>query len=202
MTAILKEKTIISPFHYSNYEFQTENSADIEDVYIQYAESVLNRSKTQLDINNIINNIDFAIKIELSIFEYTLIYCINNGYGEQFIKSIYDDKTINIIANLDENNTKINNKTLLKNILNGTINLAYIAFMSPSQLHPAKWNYWVKKKEYKEWREDSIAYSDAYKCFKCGESKCKISQAQTRSADEPMTTFVTCLVCRNTFKFS
>ena len=52
-----------------------------------------------------------------------------------------------------------------------------------------------------EQREKNIVYSDAYKCFKCGESKCKITQAQTRSADEPMTTFVVCVVCHNTFKF-
>ena len=60
---------------------------------------------------------------------------------------------------------------------------------------------YYKEKEYIEQREKNIVYSDAYKCFKCGESKCKITQAQTRSADEPMTTFVVCVVCHNTFKF-
>ena len=67
--------------------------------------------------------------------------------------------------------------------------------MSPSQLHPLKWQYWVKKKEYKEHRENSIAYSDAYKCKKCGESKCNISQVQTRSADEPSSLFISCMIC-------
>jgi hypothetical protein len=86
-------------------------------------------------------------------------------------------------------------------LLDNKINPAYVAFMSPAQLHPQKWLYWVKKKEYKEIRKNSIVYSDAYKCFKCGERKTKVTQAQTRSADEPMTTFVTCLVCYNTFKF-
>jgi len=189
-----------SPFHYSKYNFITENSIDIKDGYIQYAESILDRAKYQMDINKIIQNIDIAIKIELSIFEYSLIYCLNNGYDQKFIKPIYNDKVYNIISNLDQTHI-INNQTFKNNILNGKINPSYVAFMSPSQLHPIQWQYWVKKKEYKEWRENSIAYSDAYKCFKCGESKCKISQAQTRSADEPMTTFVTCLVCHNTFKF-
>jgi DNA-directed RNA polymerase subunit M/transcription elongation factor TFIIS len=189
-----------SPFHYSKYNFITENSVDIKDSYIQYAESILDRAKYQMEINKIIQNIDIAIKIELSIFEYCLIYCLNNGYEQKFIKPIYNDKVYNIISNLDQTHI-INNQTFKNDILNGKINPSYVAFMSPSQLHPTQWQYWVKKKEYKEWRENSIAYSDAYKCFKCGESKCKISQAQTRSADEPMTTFVTCLVCHNTFKF-
>ncbi len=40
----------------------------------------------------------------------------------------------------------------------------------------------------------SQAMTDEYKCGKCKQRKCKYSQAQTRSADEPMTTFVTCLI--------
>jgi len=43
--------------------------------------------------------------------------------------------------------------------------------------------------------------TDEYKCGKCKKRKCKYSQAQTRAADEPMTTFVTCLNCGNRWKF-
>ena len=196
---VIKEYT--SPFHHSNYDFITENSVDIKETFIQYAEKTLDRTGTQLAINNIIKDIDIALKMELSIFEYTLVYCLNNGYEAKFLKPIYDDKVYNIIANLNPNH-KIANKTFMSDINAGKINPSYVAFMSPAQMFPIKWNYWVKKKDYKEWRENNISYSDVYKCFKCGESKCKISQAQTRSADEPMTTFVTCLVCHNTFKFS
>lgn len=189
-----------SPFHYSKYNFITDTSVNIKEDYIQYAESIFNRAKNQININNIIQNIDIALKIELSIFEYSLIYCLNSGYDQKFLKAIYDDKIYNILANLDPDHYIANN-TLKFDILNGKINPCFIAFLSPAQLHPAKWQYWVKKKEYKEWRENNIAYSSAYQCSKCKESKCKISQAQTRSADEPMTTFVTCLVCHHTFKF-
>jgi len=38
------------------------------------------------------------------------------------------------------------------------------------------------------------------KCGKCGENKVSYSQAQTRSADEPMTTFCECVVCGNRWK--
>ncbi|KAK4205376.1 transcription elongation factor S-II [Triangularia verruculosa] len=44
--------------------------------------------------------------------------------------------------------------------------------------------------------------SDALKCGKCGQKKVSYSQAQTRSADEPMTTFCECTVCGNRWKFS
>jgi len=46
------------------------------------------------------------------------------------------------------------------------------------------------------------AETDAFKCGRCGQRKTRYRQAQTRSADEPMTTFVTCTNCNNRWKFS
>lgn len=45
------------------------------------------------------------------------------------------------------------------------------------------------------------AETDMFKCGKCGGRKCTYFQMQTRSADEPMTTFVTCVSCGNHWKF-
>ncbi|KAH9850957.1 transcription elongation factor [Lenzites betulinus] len=50
--------------------------------------------------------------------------------------------------------------------------------------------------------EESQAETDAFQCSRCKQRKCRYRQAQTRSADEPMTTFVTCTVCNNRWKFS
>lgn len=44
--------------------------------------------------------------------------------------------------------------------------------------------------------------SDSLQCGKCKQKKVSYSQAQTRSADEPMTTFCECTVCGNRWKFS
>ncbi|CAG8558334.1 11227_t:CDS:2, partial [Paraglomus occultum] len=46
----------------------------------------------------------------------------------------------------------------------------------------------------------SLAETDAFRCGKCGNRKCTYYQMQTRSADEPMTTFVTCTICNNRWK--
>ena len=43
--------------------------------------------------------------------------------------------------------------------------------------------------------------TDIFKCGKCKQRKTTYYQMQTRSADEPMTTFVTCLNCDNRWKF-
>ncbi|RAL54945.1 hypothetical protein DM860_013641 [Cuscuta australis] len=47
----------------------------------------------------------------------------------------------------------------------------------------------------------SVASTNAFKCGKCGKRECTYFQLQTRSADEPMTTFVTCANCDNRWKF-
>ncbi|KAF9481448.1 transcription elongation factor [Pholiota conissans] len=43
------------------------------------------------------------------------------------------------------------------------------------------------------------AETDAFQCSRCKQRKCVYRQQQTRSADEPMTTFVTCTVCQNKY---
>ncbi|KAK4132520.1 transcription elongation factor [Trichocladium antarcticum] len=44
--------------------------------------------------------------------------------------------------------------------------------------------------------------SDSLQCSKCRQKRVSYSQAQTRSADEPMTTFCECTVCGHRWKFS
>jgi len=46
------------------------------------------------------------------------------------------------------------------------------------------------------------AETEGFQCSRCKQRKCRYRQAQTRSADEPMTTFVTCVNCGNRWKFS
>lgn len=48
--------------------------------------------------------------------------------------------------------------------------------------------------------QDTSAETDQFKCGRCHQRKCKYYQLQTRSADEPMTTFVTCINCNNRWK--
>merc|ERR1711862_839792 len=41
----------------------------------------------------------------------------------------------------------------------------------------------------------NVESTDQFQCGKCKQNKCTYYQMQTRSSDEPMTTFVTWLVC-------
>lgn len=46
-----------------------------------------------------------------------------------------------------------------------------------------------------------VASTDKFKCGRCGKNQTTYYQMQTRSADEPMTTYVTCVNCDNRWKF-
>lgn len=45
------------------------------------------------------------------------------------------------------------------------------------------------------------AETDMFFCTRCRQKKCVYRQLQTRSADEPMTTYVHCVTCGNKWKF-
>jgi len=47
----------------------------------------------------------------------------------------------------------------------------------------------------------NLATTDQFRCGKCRQHKCTYYQMQTRSADEPMTTFVQCVNCGNRWRF-
>ena len=68
---------------------------------------------------------------------------------------------------------------------------------------PEKWKTLIENKKIRDENKyipKIEASTDDFTCGKCKSTKCTYYQLQTRSADEPMTTFVTCLDCGNRFK--
>jgi transcription elongation factor S-II len=137
-----------------------------------------------------------AIELENKIFDYTIQYVNCYNLNIVHFKSLYNSKIQDIYYNLNP----INSPTLLINILNKKINIEQIPFMSPEQLNPNKWENIIKKRDFIEYKKNNMATSDAYKCKKCKQSKCKVFSLQTRSADEPMTIFVHCEVCNYSWR--
>lgn len=71
-------------------------------------------------------------------------------------------------------------------------------------LCPERWNAIVKRRVEKEiaFHSNKATASIILYCQRCKKkSKCDYYQLQTRSADEPMTTFVTCLECDKKWKY-
>ena len=76
--------------------------------------------------------------------------------------------------------------------------------MTHQELNPEKWTEMIiakSKRDKNKFEVNIAAATDTFTCRKCKSNQCTYYQMQTRSADEPMTTFVNCLVCSNRFKF-
>lgn len=99
-----------------------------------------------------------------------------------------------------------NNPDFRRKILLGDLSPSDIMNLTPDQMASDQRkmeNEEIKKKALFECERGQarLASTDQFKCGKCGQRKCTYYQMQTRSADEPMTTFVTCVNCNNRWKF-
>ena len=149
-------------------------------------------------LNQLINDPNKSKTIENNIHSYVLKY-IENNRCEDLIKEIYHSKVDDLYANLDEN--ILGNNYFLNSIKNDEIDLNDIADLRPYKIFPERWKEIRDRMELIENKKKNMATTNIFKCNKCGKRECTVYQLQTRSADEPMTTFVNCLVCKNRWKF-
>ena len=152
-------------------------------------------------ISKIINNEIISKNIEKSIYNYCIKESdkrkIPKKWDNVYFVQIYIDRLRSIMMNLE------NNKKLLDTINNKKIKAHKVSYFSHQDMQPDKWKILINNK--KE-RDDNLyapkidANTDNFTCRKCRSKRCSYYQLQTRSADEPMTTFVTCIDCGNRWK--
>uniref|UniRef100_G3NWE9 Transcription elongation factor n=1 Tax=Gasterosteus aculeatus TaxID=69293 RepID=G3NWE9_GASAC len=99
------------------------------------------------------------------------------------------------------------NPGLRRNVLAGSIDLSRIASMSAQEMASDELKQLRNVLTQEAIREHQMAKTggtstDLLQCGKCKKRNCTYNQVQTRSADEPMTTFVLCNECGNRWKFS
>ena len=154
---------------------------------------------------NCINNLNKIVDESQSLLLEDEIYSFAKEYAkennvEEIIEDIYTHKSNDIIENLDSS-LSIQNNYLLNAIKKNELNICDIPNLSPQKLYPEIWKPILDKMAWLEYKKKNMATTDIFTCKKCKKKKCTFYQLQTRSADEPMTTFVNCLVCGNTWKF-
>ncbi|XP_010772318.1 transcription elongation factor A protein 3 isoform X1 [Notothenia coriiceps] len=114
----------------------------------------------------------------------------------------YKNKVRSRISNLKDPK----NPGLRRNVLAGNIDLGRIASMSAEEMASEELKQLRNVLTQEAIREHQMAKtggtsSDMFQCSKCRKKNCTYNQVQTRSADEPMTTFVLCNECGNRWKF-
>ncbi|XP_059510305.1 transcription elongation factor A protein 3 isoform X1 [Stegostoma tigrinum] len=98
------------------------------------------------------------------------------------------------------------NPNLRRNVLAGAIDLLHLARMTAEEMASDELKELRNVITREAIREHQMAktggtHSTLFQCGKCKKKNCTYNQVQTRSADEPMTTFVLCNECGNRWKF-
>ncbi|NXG52562.1 TCEA3 protein, partial [Psilopogon haemacephalus] len=97
------------------------------------------------------------------------------------------------------------NPCLRRNVLCGDIQPSLIARMTAEEMASEELKRLRSAMTQEAIREHQMAktggtVTDLFQCGKCKKKNCTYNQVQTRSADEPMTTFVLCNECGNRWK--
>lgn len=134
-----------------------------------------------------------ALSIELEVFKAEYLQ-VNDAYR-------------NKLRTLTMNLRNKKNPELRERMLTGVIAPSAFIKMTPNEMAPE-----ALKKEIEKMHKRNLfdaqsatekrAITDRFECGKCKQRKVSYFQMQTRSADEPLTTFCTCENCGNRWKFS
>ena len=102
-----------------------------------------------------------------------------------------------IIGNLSQD-SYVKNKNLWERYTTKELTLEQIAYQNYYELCPEHWQVMLDKQSKRERIQlegDFSRATERWQCNGCKMRKCTYYELQTRSADEPMTIFITCLNC-------
>jgi DNA-directed RNA polymerase subunit M/transcription elongation factor TFIIS len=159
------------------------------------------RDKIRVNVNLKLKNEKNSKNLEIGIYNYTIKEAerrkIVKKWDNSSFVQIYLDHLKSILVNLNEN--------VIKQINNKELKAQLVAFMTHQELCPKKWTEAIKKKAIRDkvkFEHKMEATTDTFTCRKCKSTKCSHYLLQTRSADEPMTCYVSCLDCGKRWKTS
>jgi DNA-directed RNA polymerase subunit M/transcription elongation factor TFIIS len=160
------------------------------------------RAKVVSTIQSLVTQLDACScrNMERSIFNYSIDkgdeYKLIKRWDNPFFVQIYLDKFKMVYFLLKR-------EEIIQKILAQEILPRDIAYKTNRELFPEKWNDMLESKKIRlenKYFPKIEASTDNFECRRCKKNRCTYYQAQTRSADEPMTTFVTCLDCGSRWK--
>lgn len=165
------------------------------------------RDKVLTKINSFINDNKLSSQVEDTIFQFTNSFCKDNNiicnHGNPTYSFYYLENVRFILENLDSGNMYIKNENFLQLLIEGKLEPKDI--FDYKKIFQDHWTVWEKdldilNKEIADINPET-ATTTQFHCSKCRKNtKCSYFQMQTRSADEPMTSFIVCLACNHNWR--
>ena len=146
-----------------------------------------------------LGNKNSSINLEIGIYNYAIKEAerrkIIKKWDNKIFVRIYLNHVKSILMNLNEN--------IVEQIKKKEIKPQNVAFMTHQELCPQKWANAIERKTIRDkvkFESKMEATTDTFTCRKCKSNRCSYYLLQTRSADEPMTCYVSCLDCGKRWK--
>ena len=150
-----------------------------------------NRQHCIKQLSTIFSSETTILNIEKSIFNKSLLYAtkhdIEKNWSNKIFEHIYKQKYVSVMLDLKNKDTNLIHKIESKQIFSKDI-----AGLSPEEIYPENWKH-------VEFVDDNVE-DGIFQCKKCKSRKTTYYSLQTRSSDEPMTNFITCIECKNRWK--
>lgn len=169
------------------------------------AQTVPIRQKTIEQIHKILNqynekNVD-AISLEKSIYNASVeegeTRHVTCHWKNALFVHLYSTKVRHILGNILPN-SYVENKKLSNEIQIGKVTLDNVCSMDTYSLCNDRWKDFIHRRQQREKRQlegNRAMATDQFLCTRCHKRECTYYELQTRSADEPMTIFITCINC-------
>ena len=147
-----------------------------------------------------------ATNIEKSIYNWSIEQTNLEeeipSWENHIFKERYKRKYCSVIFNMKEPKSG-----LVERIKNGIVKTRDVAKLKPNELWPGgPWDQAICKQQQKELERELVKkeleaeIQGAFQCRKCKSWRTKHFELQTRSADEPMTVYVSCVNCGTRWK--
>lgn len=149
---------------------------------------------------------EYLSPVEMNMFER----CIYNGavhssiqrhvgksWAHQPFIELYSRYAKHITANFHPK-SYVGNTELYERYKAGEVTFEDISKMDTYQLFEGRWTESFEQQQVREKRQlegNKAMATDRFSCGRCYKRECTYYELQTRSADEPMTIFITCLNC-------
>ena len=139
--------------------------------------------------------------LEQNVYEAAYNYAQKNYVARSWKSPVFVEIYRQIVRSVMSNihpDSPVKNPRLLNRVLDGEFKLSEIPTMTSYDMFPEKW-FELKDKllqrEQKILEGNKSRATDQFKCRRCNKRECTYYELQTRSADEPMTCFISCLNC-------
>ena len=147
-----------------------------------------------------------AKDLEIGIYNATIDYAQANkiapSWQSELFQEAYLGKARSIYVNLKQD-SHVMNPRLIERFKNREFIPHDLPFITRESIHPELWNPIIEKERLRckeAYEVHHTAMTDQIYCGKCHKNKVTYYEMQTRSSDEPMSAFFTCLLCGHKWK--